>query len=367
MLLAACTNLGEVLPDNEPDYQSSQRLPPLEVPPDLSSGRIDDAMAIPSAGSTAWSEYGSAGEAGHGAAPEVLPEFTTAKVERSGSQRWLVIRTSPEALWPQISAFWLQQGFVIEIDDPDVGVMETDWVEERTEFTSGFFGRLLGELSSALGGSAIRDKFRTRIERGEATSAFTEIYVSHRGAEEVAPARTRQAMQSGAEARRIWQPRSSDPELEAEMLRRMLVFFGMQEQRARQIVAEPDVRPERARILRDGNGAAVLVLDDDFSRAWRRTGLALDRIGFTVEDRDRAQGRYFVRYVDPDEDLGRQEGFLASFAFWRDEPAPEQSEYQIHLSGDEQTTRVVVLDPDGKRNPSNIADRILGLLYQQLR
>ena len=367
MLLAGCTNQAGVLPANEPDYKSSRRLPPLEIPPELGSGNIGDAMAIPEAGDATWSEYGSGEGAGRGAATPVLPEFANARVQRSGSQRWLVVRSAPDALWPRIRDFWLQQGFVIEIENPGVGIMETDWAEERTDFTSGVFGRLLGELSSALGGAATRDKFRTRIERGEAASALTEIYVSHRGAEEVAPPSTYQNMQSGAEARRVWQPRPSDPELEAEMLGRMLVFFGMQEQQAREVVTRPEERPERARILRDDSGAPLLLLDDEFSRAWRRTGLALDRIGFTVEDRDRTRGLYFVRYVDPDRDLGRQEGFFASLAFWREDPAPEQSEYRIRLIGDEQTTRVLVLDPDGERNPSQTADRILGLLHRQLR
>ena len=367
MLLAACTNVGEVLPENEPDYKSSRRLPPLEIPPELGSGNVGDAMAIPDAGSTTWSEYGSGEGAGHDAPTPVLPEFANATVQRSGSQRWLVVRTAPDALWPRIRAFWLQQGFVIEVEDPAVGIMETDWAEERTELTSGLFGRLLGELSSALGGSATRDKFRTRLERGEAGSALTEIYVSHRGAEEVAPPSTYQNMQSGAEARRVWQPRPSDPELEAEMLGRMLVFFGMEEEQAREVAAGPEERPERARILRDDSGAPLLFLDDEFARAWRRTGLALDRIGFTVEDRDRARGLYFVRYVDPDRDVGRQEGFFASLAFWREESVPEQSEYRIRLIGDEQATRVVVLDPDGERNLSTTADRILGLLHRQLR
>lgn len=367
MLLAACAKEAGVPPANEPDYKSSRRLPPLEVPPELGSGSIGDEMAIPEAGGATWSEYGSGEGAGRSAATPVLPEFASARVQRSGSQRWLAVRAAPDALWPRVRDFWLQQGFVIEIENPGVGIMETDWAEERTDFTSGPIGRLLGELSSALGGSATRDKFRTRLERGEAGSALTEVYVSHRGAEEVAPPSTYQNMLSGAEARRVWQPRPSDPELEAEMLGRMLVFFGMQEQQAREVVAEPEERPERARILRDDRGAPVLLLDDDFSRAWRRTGLALDRIAFTVEDRDRARGLYFVRYVDPERDVGRQEGFFASLAFWRDDPAPEQSAYRIHLIEDEQATRVLVLDPGGERNLSKTADRILGLLHRQLR
>ena len=61
----------------------------------------------------------------------------------------------------------------------------------------------------------------------------------------------------------------------------------------------------------EGNG--VLTLDEPFDRAWRRVGLALDRVGFTVEDRDRAKGLYYVRYVDPKTDGKKSDGLVRTF------------------------------------------------------
>ena len=59
--------------------------------------------------------------------------------------------------------------------------------------------------------------------------------------------------------------------------------------------APPD---PRVRLVReDGGTQAALALDVGFSQAWRRTGLAIDRAGFTVEDRDRSRGLFFVRYA----------------------------------------------------------------------
>ena len=99
----------------------------------------------------------------------------------------------------------------------------------------------------------------------------------------------------------------------------------------------------------------------------RRTGLALDRVGFTVEDRDRSRGLYFVRYVDPDQDLGNREGFLSKLKFWDDDEKPEKTEYLISLIGGERTTQVIVLDKDGERDASPTATRILALLHEQLK
>ena len=368
-VLSGCSGvderLGDVLSGGEADYKSSKRLPSLEVPPDLSSQTIQDSMEVPGAGSATWTDF-SAEDAVTDQGSGLLLNFSQVRVERSGDERWLVVDASPDAVWPQVRAFWLQQGFAIEVDEPGIGIMETDWAEERTKFPGGIFGRLLGELSTALTGAAVRDKFRTRIERGT-QSGVTEIYVSHRGAEEVGPSSTRQNAQSGAEARRVWQPRSADPELEAEMLARMMVFFGVQKDAARKNVAEVPERPARARIVKDSSGASVLSLDDDFARAWRRTGLALDRIGFTVEDRDRSRGLYFVRYVDPDQDIGEEEGLLARLAFWREDPGLEPAEYLINLIGGDEVTQVIVLDSEGERSTDASADRILNLLHAELK
>jgi outer membrane protein assembly factor BamC len=125
---------------------------------------------------------------------------------------------------------------------------------------------------------------------------------------------------------------------------------------------------------RDGGGS-VLRLQEQFSRAWRRTGLALDRVGFTVEDRDRSRGLYFVRYVDPESDLrGKEEkGFFSKLAFWSsDDDKRDQSRdgYLVSLIGGrdgDENTQVVVLNKDGERDGSPTADRILSLLHEQLR
>jgi outer membrane protein assembly factor BamC len=114
----------------------------------------------------------------------------------------------------------------------------------------------------------------------------------------------------------------------------------------------------------------MLVMDEAFDRAWRRVGLALDRIGFTVEDRDRAQGLYFVRYVDPDADnRSPQKGFLSSLAFWRsdDKPAAGGSEYRLRVQGQGDASRVSVLTREGGLDSSDTARRMLGLLQEQLR
>jgi outer membrane protein assembly factor BamC len=205
-----------------------------------------------------------------------------------------------------------------------------------------------------------RDKFRTRIEPGK-EGGTVEIYISHRGMMEIYPTEAKDST--------IWQPRPADPELEAEMLRRLMVRLGADEARAQAALVSPPAA-EKATIASLAEGQVGLSMQEPFDRAWRRVGLALDRIGFTVEDRDRTQGLYFVRYVDPEaESEGEGGGFLSKLAFWRsdDKPAAPGSEYRLRVQGEGELSSVTVLTREGGVDGSPTARRILGLLHQELR
>jgi outer membrane protein assembly factor BamC len=168
-----------------------------------------------------------------------------------------------------------------------------------------------------------------------------------------------------------WQPRPPDPELEAEMLRRLMVRLGVEESRAKTLIAT-EKAPERAKLSRAADGAGSLILEEAFDRAWRRVGLALDRVGFTVEDRDRSQGLYYVRYIDPEVDVKKKEdpGFLSKLMFWKgsDADKPVQAaQYRIQVKKDGDTSLVQILSREGGVDNSATAKRIIGLLYEQLK
>jgi outer membrane protein assembly factor BamC len=294
------------------------------------------------------------------------------RVMRAGDKRWLEVDANPGEVWPRVRDFWQAQGFLIETEDPAIGIMETDWAEQRTPMASGPISGLLRRLQSRVYGVAVRDRFRTRLERGS-RPGVTEVYISHRGAEEIYTGQEKD-LQADVDGRavesRVWQPRPADPELEAEMLHRLMTSFGVPREQAGQIIAAADRgQPERARMLRDSGGGSVLALDEDFSRAWRRTGLALDRVGFTVEDRDRSRGLFFVRYADPDRNPEPRSGFLSRLRFWDGESKAPPEEYLVSLvgDGDRPVTQVLVLSVEGQRAQTPAAERILSLLHEQLR
>jgi outer membrane protein assembly factor BamC len=260
-----------------------------------------------------------------------------------------------------VKDFWLETGFILNVERPEVGVMETDWAEDRAKIPQDFIRSALGKVLDGMFSTPVRDKFRTRLEAGRDPNTV-EIYISHRGMMEIYP--------NEAKDTTVWQPRPADPELEAEMLRRLMVRLGAAEERAAAIVkAAPTT--ERAALKAASGGKVLLSLEESFDRAWRRVGLALDRVGFTVEDRDRSKGIYFVRYVDPDADIQtkKSEGLLSKLAFWRsDEKAVAKGgEYRLLVRGEGETSVVSVMTREGGEDSSETARRILGLLQEQLR
>jgi outer membrane protein assembly factor BamC len=366
-LLSACT--GNILPESKKvDYKSAGKLPTLEVPPDLTQPTRDERYAVPDIspkGSATYSEY--AGERRAGAsstAPAVLPSVEKMRIEHAGTQRWLVATGTPEQLWPALKEFWQELGFIVNVELPEAGVMETDWAEDRAKLPQDIIRSSLGKVFDSLYSTAERDKFRTRIEKG-AEPGTTEIYISHRGMYEV------YVNEGKSETR--WQPRPAEPELEAEMLRRLMVRLGVEEGRAKtMLAAEP--KQERAKLTRAADGSGALVLQEAFDRAWRRVGLSLDRVGFTVEDRDRSQGLYFVRYIDPEVDNKKKDdkGWLSKlnpmnlFQGGKTEVDPK-AQYRIHVVGEGDESRVRVLTREGGVDTSETARKILGLLHTQLK
>ncbi|MEW5889384.1 MAG: outer membrane protein assembly factor BamC [Pseudomonadota bacterium] len=362
LVLGGCS--GSLLESKKIDYKSAGKLPPLEVPPDLTNPGRDERYVVPdfnARGSATYSAYSIERASKPVNVNDVLPQVDKMRIERAGTQRWLVVAETPDRVWPTVKEFWQEIGFIVSLELPDAGIMETDWAENRAKIPQDAIRSVLGKVLDQLYSTGERDKFRTRLEPGKEPGT-TEIYISHRGMVEV--------YDSAAKDRTVWQPRPADPELEAEMLRRLMVRMGVEENKAQTLLAQ-GAQEQRAKLQRAPDGSGSLQLQESFDRAWRRVGLALDRVGFTVEDRDRSKGLYYVRYVDPETDNQKKDdkGILAKLMFWRsDSPrAAASQQYRIYVAAEGDASKVQVLSREGGADTSDTAKRILGLLFEQLK
>lgn len=376
VLVAGCSYLPE---SKKIDYGTAAKAPPLDIPPDLTRPTNSGQYAAPNVATTGTAVFSQINAKNKVAQRQnsdetVLPEGArgVAKVERQGNHRWLVVTVPEDKAWNVTKAFWQENGFILKSENPQTGVMETDWAENRASVPGGAIQGFLGKVLGTLYSTAERDKYRTRLEKGTKPGT-TDIFISHRGMVEV------YVTEGKSETR--WQPRDADPTLEAEMLRRLMFKFdGVDEVEAKKLAKEFDggksVSVDKAKMATAPDGGAMLVVDDNFDRSWRRIGLALDRVGFTVEDRERASGLYYVRYVDSDDKSVVEKGeggFWSSLAFWRskDDKVPTKVQYRISVREQQSggQTNVIVLAPgnSGQADVSPIARQILDLLLQQLR
>lgn len=362
LLAAGCSRT--ILPTKKVDYKTARQTSPLEIPPELPAPNASDRFNLPNSparGAATYSEYSQ--DRPRAQTTNILQPVEGARIERSGTQRWLVVDAPAESVWPVLREFWQEQGFILALEDQGLGIMETDWAENRAKIPQSFLRDMIGKVIDQAYSSPEMDRFKTRIERGASDTA-TEIYITHRGAFEMylADANVRQS------GRTVWQPRAPDPDLEAEMLTRLMIRLGTPQETAQANVKTAKVEP-RATLDKAADGGTVLVLKDDFDRAWRRVGLSLDRLGFSVQDRDRAAGLYFVRYLEPPAPVKDEPGLLSRLAFWKkDEQRPNKpADYRVAVAQSPSGSQVTIQGADGKVNRTDAANRMLAILQEDLR
>jgi len=345
--LAACS----ILESDKIDYKSAGKAPTLEVPPDLSQLSRENRYAVPGGAVTA-NAY-QAGVANAPGIPTAVANIGDVRMERSGTQRWIIINRSPDQLWDPVKDFWQESGFLLTTEQRNLGIMETDWAENRAKLPQDIIRGTLGKLVDSVYSTGELDRFRTRLER---TPTGTEIFISHRGMQEV--------YNNSRQDQTVWQPRPSDPELETEFLRRLMVKLGVSQEQSKILAAT--TAPTKTATVAAVSGQPVVQISEGFDRAWRRVGLALDRTGFTVEDRDRSAGLYYVRYVTPNPDKKEPSFFGKLFGSSSKNESPIK--FRILVKGGQgESTTVSVLNESGAPETSANAQRIVQVIADDLK
>jgi outer membrane protein assembly factor BamC len=307
-----------------------------------------------------YSAYSKGGEGVQSVRSAVLPEVKGVRLERNGAQRWLVVGDKAETVWPVVKAFFMENGLTIASEDQAAGVMETDWAENRAKIPQDAVRNVLGKVFDGLYSSGQRDQYRARLERAK-DGESTEIYLTHRGMEEVLSS-------DGSTSK--WQARAADPEMEAIMLQKLMVRFGGSEVQAAVaanssgtaatsgVAAAPMVVGDgKASLLEVFDGSKVIVVNDAFDKAWRRVGLALEQSGLAVEDKDRAKGIYFLRSTQP------ESSWTDTLMFWKDDVSSDRR-YRVHVKDGGASCEVRVADQDEASD--DVAAGILEKVYKHI-
>lgn len=357
-VLAGCGSMS--LEEKRVDYKSAAvKVPSLEVPPDLTKPGVDDEYAIPDGGEAvaSYSDFAKGGVTPQArAASGVLPQAKNVHMERSGTLRWLVVEDKAENVWPQILAFWQENSFTIKSENMQAGVIETNWAENRAKIPQGAIRSVIGKVFDNLYSSGEQDMYRTRLERSRDGNS-TEIYISHYGKEEVL---------SSDQSSSKWQSRPNDPGLEATMLQMLMAKLGGAAETKPQVGQAAQARGESAKdafsapkLQTSANGSKTILLGEPFDKSWRKVGLALEHAGLKLEDKDRANGVYFLSVTE----TSKKQGVLDKLAFWR-RAGSKAVRYQVTVREVSTGAEVAASNDKGVSTPE--ARRIIEALYNQL-
>jgi outer membrane protein assembly factor BamC len=358
VVLTACKS---VTTSDTVDYKSAGavRGPNLSYPPDLITAQADRRYIVQD-GTATMSEYNAAAKKSAQMRSNVMSGIPGMRIARDGERRWLVVEKPAPELYPQIKDFWQENGFLLVVDSPSTGIMETDWAENRAKIQQDWIRSTLNKVLDSIADTGERDKYKTRLEAVKPNE--TEIYITQRGALEKCVSDT-----TGNCLYTIWTPRPNDPELEAVFLARLMERLGMTQEQAKAMVAAPlGPKTPKAKFVQEGANQGFIELSAGFDRSWRDVGLALDRSNFTVEDRNRSTGVYYVRYVNP-KDLGDTKGFFSNLFSSKDDSSLKAKKYQVVVkSTGENSVNVYVQNAEGKPENTPAGFQLLTLLTEQL-
>lgn len=368
--LTGCSQLGIDLMTDKVQYESSTSRAPLEIPPDLNDLPSTERYTIPTRpqiysanAETAKAELETQkrGEA----VSQVLPKTEVATIIRDGAVRYVHVKESADRVWPVLQDFWPSVGLTVKAQDPATGVIQTEWAENKANLPKDIIRRTIGKALDFAYDTSERDQYRSRIERN--ADGTSNIYITHRQMIEVVTGSQQDST--------VWQPGPNDPELEAEMLTRLAQKLEFEfnptakpeAQKKLDQMAQVKYVPMSELVADDTGTAQAVVIKEPFDRAWRRVGVALDRAGFDLVDRDRTQGLFMIKYLDPDYELQRkqEQGFFANV--FSKTKAVEPVEFQIRLVPNGEQTRLTVTGVGGRADETGVAPRILTLIAEQTR
>ena len=357
-MLAGCDTLNDWFASDRVNYKTTSSAPPLAVPSDLTPTGIDPRYTAPPAdkafGGAPQRAVTAAGNSTEGVPSGQDP--LGMHIERDGDHRWLVVDgRTPDQLWPLLQDFWKDNGFSLKTDAPATGIMTTDWAENRAKIPDDWFRRTIGRVIDFAYSSGTRDSFRTLVSRDQ--SGATDISITHSAMEEVLTGQDKTSSR--------WVERPRDPALEAEFLAQLMQKFGLTDAQSKQLLTDARLAVAPAQ-LDTSSGGSTLDLQEPFDSAWLRVGLALDRTNFTVDNRDRQKGIYYVRYADSTQELKR-DGLFGKLFYSNDSAKKQGPEFMVNVrSRGDQLTQIAVLDANGQLDTSKDAQHIVSLLHAQL-
>jgi outer membrane protein assembly factor BamC len=352
-LLVACSS------DTDRRYLDVSLDSNLELPPDLSKLEAESEFELPVGFSgpepTAKDEV------------PVLARVESLRLEGSGDLYWLSVEEPVDNLYQLIKNFWLSEGYRLMLDEPVIGIMQTEWVlteQGANDEGASWFENVFA--SDDL--TASQDQYRTRIELDQTGNA-SRIYIAHRGTEYIYVVEGGGNKQQQADTGdNEWRFRQPEPELEVEMLSRLMIFLGLQKAEVEQQVANARLfSPRASKHIDTSEQSPFLIVKDPYQIAWNRVYHQLERMNFEIAavDRKNLLGEGAIT-INAQVTEGKEDQGVFSF-FSRSSETVEKQIILVLAEETHQLTRVMIETIGGDFDTSPAGAAFLDLLYQKIR
>ena len=338
-LLVSCAYLpdvGKLLPDKKSEYKKSESMPDVEIPPDLTATAVNDSMNIPGEAPVTLSRYKN---------PRAPIAADVASGSTETGEQWLTLSMPTQQLWPRLLEFIASENYSVELDDSELGVLETDWSATEEQV-----------------GLQYRYKYKIFAEAGAAPDSSTLVISQQR--------------QTRIDDNADWLDQDKDQEQERQFAADLALFLGAGEPAATPVTATPvdDLAartPQTAgdsalRVVDAGDGKMYLAIPEAFEQAWENTGIALQNSGLEVTGSDPEQGAY---QISASTQTLEKKSFFSKMAFWKNDKSASGS-WQISLTGVGNKTELIVVNEDNEWEATDDAARLLSLIrdrYPQSR
>lgn len=319
------------------DYKQAGSIAPLQVPADMDAKERKQRYPIPPLGKGEFFVPEDSDDLPRPQGLVSVDEDAGIELRSDDDRHWLVVDQRATLLWPRLKEFLLSNGFIVEQEDAAKGTLETGWLQPRYREESQGFWASIGNFFMG-DDDDLRERFRLTLDSAS-TDASTIVRINH-----VQTRKDSAALPQAADIK--WPEQPEDPALVITLYNELMDFLGEGGRQIGVSVLSQDLKAlPRFVMTYDGNGYPVLVINQDFNRAWQDVGVALKRAEVEVEDLDRSLGIYY---------LAR-----------RDEDAGEQA-LQLRLARSESGVQVSVQLDDDTLAPKDASAAILNRLRENL-
>ena len=281
------------LGDIKINYYSDKSVTSLEVPPDLTSPSYENSFRLsefvknvkPNTVNLTNNNF-------EEESTKIIVNPTDITVKKSGSRRWLIVNKNPDLVWDLTKQFLKEKGFVIKKSNKKIGVMETDFLENKPKIPSKSLGLIRSFLESQIDNVSytlpIVDSYKVIIEPldlGEKTQVNLSLFSM---AEVISG--------SGNNETTYWQASEKNTALETEMLYSLMLYLGGESASAREKLLDAKEEGKISVQVKDGlNGYAKLVFKLNLVDTWDNMAWAISESNIELEDKDVKERAFYIR------------------------------------------------------------------------